>query len=71
MRNQLRLGMKGKEGVLITNAARIVERVTGTHRNTICRLLVEVREGCAKLMDEQMHELPAVRRFGSNCSPIS
>jgi hypothetical protein len=34
--------MKGKEGVLITNAARIVERVTGTHRNTICRLLIEV-----------------------------
>jgi len=32
--------------------------MTGTHRDTICRLLVEVGDGCAKLMDEQMRELP-------------
>src|SRR5919112_154753 len=37
------------------------ERMTGTHRDTICRLLVEVGAGCAKLMDEQMRELPCRR----------
>jgi hypothetical protein len=31
--------------------------MTGTHRDTICRLLVEVGDGCAKLMDEQMRDL--------------
>ena len=35
--------------------------MTGTHRDTICRLLVEVGDGCAKLMDEQMRELPCRR----------
>jgi hypothetical protein len=35
--------------------------VTGTHRDTICRLLVEVGDGCAKLMNEQMRELPCRR----------
>ena len=36
------------------NSIRSTERMTGTHRDTICRLLVEVGEGCAKLMDDQM-----------------
>jgi hypothetical protein len=36
------------------NSIRSTERMTGTHRDTICRLLVEIGEGCAKLMDEQM-----------------
>jgi hypothetical protein len=40
------------------NSIRRTERMTRTHRDTICRLLVEVGEGCAKLMDEQMRELP-------------
>jgi hypothetical protein len=40
------------------NSIRSTERMTGTHRDTICRLLVEVGDGCAKLMDEQMRELP-------------
>ena len=35
--------------------------MTGTHRDTICRLLVEVGEGCAKLTDEQLRELPCRR----------
>jgi IS1 family transposase len=35
--------------------------MTGTHRDTICRLLVEVGDGCAKLMDEQLRELPCRR----------
>lgn len=44
------------------NSIRSTERMTGTHRDTICRLLVEVGAGCARLMDEQMREL-ACRRI--------
>jgi IS1 family transposase len=43
------------------NSIRSAERMTGTHRDTVCRLLVEVGDGCAKLMDEQMRELPSRR----------
>ena len=43
------------------NSIRSTERMTSTHRDTICRLLVEVGEGCANLMDEQMRELPCRR----------
>src|ERR1700680_2847894 len=43
------------------NSIRSTERMTGTHRDTICRLLVEVGDGCAKLMDEQMRELSCRR----------
>jgi hypothetical protein len=43
------------------NSIRSTERMTGAHRDTICRLLVEVGDGCAKLMDEQMRELPCRR----------
>ena len=43
------------------NSIRSTERMTGTHRDTICRLLVEVGDGCAQLMDEQMRELPCRR----------
>jgi IS1 family transposase len=43
------------------NSIRSTERMTGTHRDTICRLLVEVGGGCAKLMDAQMRELPCRR----------
>src|SRR5206468_1500454 len=39
------------------NSIRSTERMTGTHRDTICRLLVEVGNGCAALMDEQMRDL--------------
>jgi hypothetical protein len=43
------------------NSIRSTERMTGTHRDTICRLLVEVGDGCAALMDEQMHDLSCRR----------
>src|SRR5712671_6674450 len=43
------------------NSIRSTERMTGTHRDTICRLLAEVGAGCATLMDEQMRELPCRR----------
>ena len=43
------------------NSIRSTERMTGTHRDTICRLLVEVGEGRAQLMREQMRELPCRR----------
>src|SRR4051812_36597187 len=43
------------------NSIRSTERMTGTHRDTICRLLVEVGDGCAQLMDEQMHDLSCRR----------
>ena len=50
------------------NSIRSTERMTGTHRDTICRLLVEVGDGCAELMGDQMRELPVVgsrlMRFG-------
>jgi IS1 family transposase len=39
------------------NSIRSTERMTGTHRDTICRLLVEIGDGCAALMDKQMREL--------------
>lgn len=43
------------------NSIRSTERMTGTHRDTICRLLVEVGDGCARLMDDQMRGLPCHR----------
>jgi hypothetical protein len=36
--------------------------MTATHRDAICRLLGEVGDGCAQLMDEQIREL--------SCRPI-
>ena len=43
------------------NSIRSTERMTGTHRDTICRFLVEIDDGCGKLMNEQMRELPCRR----------
>ncbi len=43
------------------NSIRSIERMTGTHRDTVMRLLVEVGEGSAKLLDEQMHDLSCQR----------
>ncbi len=43
------------------NSIRSTERMTGTHRDTICRLLVEIGDGCASLVNEQMRELPSRR----------
>jgi IS1 family transposase len=43
------------------NSIRSTERMTDTHRDTICRLLVEVGEGCVRLMNEQMRDLSCRR----------
>jgi len=43
------------------NSIRSTERMTGVHRDTIMRLLVEVGTGCAEIMDEKMRELPCKR----------
>jgi IS1 family transposase len=43
------------------NSIRSTERMTGVHRDTIMRLLVEVGTGCAELRDEKMRELPCRR----------
>src|SRR6202035_1669948 len=39
------------------NSIRSTERMTGVHRDTIMRLLVDVGSGCARLMDERMRDL--------------
>lgn len=39
------------------NSVRSIERMTGVHRDTICRLLVTVGENCARLIDERMRKL--------------
>jgi hypothetical protein len=43
------------------NSIRSIERMTGTHRDTVMRLLVEVGQGSAKLLDEQMRDLSCQR----------
>ena len=39
------------------NSIRSVERMTDTHRDTVMRLLVQVGEGSAKIMDDEMRHL--------------
>lgn len=39
------------------NSIRSTERMCDVHRDTICRLLVEVGEGCQRIMDEKMRDL--------------
>jgi hypothetical protein len=43
------------------NSIRSTERMTDVHRDTICRLLVEVGNSCAKLANEQMRNLNCKR----------
>ena len=43
------------------NSIRSTERMTGTHRDTIMRLLVEVGGGCSALLDTHMRELECRR----------
>ncbi|HEX4765600.1 MAG TPA: hypothetical protein VH414_04910 [Lichenihabitans sp.] len=43
------------------NSIRSVERMTGIHRDTIMRLLVEVGTGCEAIMDAEMRDLPCQR----------
>src|SRR6266853_2959328 len=39
------------------NSIRSIERLTGVHRDTICRLLVQVGDRCAEIMDGTMRNL--------------
>ena len=43
------------------SAIRSIERMTGIHRDTIMRLGVKVGQGCTRLMDKTMRELPCER----------
>jgi IS1 family transposase len=43
------------------NSIRAIERMTGIHRDTIMRLGVRVGEGCTRMMDETMVDLPCHR----------
>src|SRR5512132_2668415 len=43
------------------SSIRSIERITGVHRDTIMRLGVRVGEGCAKLLDRKMRDLPCQR----------
>jgi IS1 family transposase len=43
------------------NSIRATERMTNTHRDTVMRLMVEVGEGCQRIMDEKMRNLPSQR----------
>jgi len=43
------------------NSIRSTERMTNTHRDTVMRLLVEVGNGCATIMDQEMRDLPCRR----------
>ncbi|RWI99968.1 hypothetical protein [Mesorhizobium sp.] len=43
------------------NLIRSTERMTGIHRDTIMRLLVQVGGGCALLMDREMRDLQSKR----------
>jgi IS1 family transposase len=39
------------------SSVRSTERMTGVHRDTICRLLVQTGENCAVLLDSQMRDV--------------
>jgi IS1 family transposase len=43
------------------SSIRSIERITGVHRDTIMRLGVKVGEGCAKMLDAAMRDLPCNR----------
>ena len=43
------------------NSNRSTKRTTNTHRDTICRLLVEVGNCCAEIMDKEMYDLECQR----------
>lgn len=43
------------------SSIRSTERMLDVHRDTICRLLVQVGDGCAKLLDERMRSLTSRR----------
>src|SRR5258707_9014126 len=39
------------------SSMRSITRMTGVHRDTICRLGVRIGQGCAALLDEKMRDL--------------
>jgi hypothetical protein len=43
------------------SSIRSIERITGVHRDTIMRLGVKVGQGCTRMMDETMVDLPCYR----------
>ena len=40
------------------SSIRAIERMTGIHRDTIMRMGVRIGQGCKKIMDEKMRDLP-------------
>jgi transposase-like protein len=40
------------------SSIRSIERMTGVHRDTIMRLGVKIGQGCARIMNEKMRDLP-------------
>src|SRR5579872_805394 len=63
MANHLAVGKRlAVLGALVEGCSvRSTERLTGVHRDTICKLLVRVGEGCAALLDERMVNLGCER----------
>ncbi|MGQ0741333.1 MAG: IS1 family transposase [Alphaproteobacteria bacterium] len=61
--NRLSIGCRTQAVTCLVegNSIRSTERMTGIHRDTICRLLVEVGQGCAKIMDDKMRDLRCQR----------
>lgn len=59
MANHLKIDKKQAIiGLLVEGCSiRSIERVTGVHRDTICRLLVRVGEHCEEIMDREMRGL--------------
>ena len=43
------------------SSIRLIERITGVHRDTIMRLGVKVGQGCTAMMDTKMRNLPCKR----------
>ena len=43
------------------NSIRSTERLTDSHRDTICRLLVQIGNGCAALLDQEVRDLSCER----------
>ena len=42
-------------------SVRSTERLTNVHRDTICRFLARVGDGCSALLDDRMIDLPCER----------
>jgi IS1 family transposase len=48
-------------GLTEGQSIRSIERITGVHRDTIMRLGVKIGQGCTRMMDTTMRELPCQR----------